>query len=283
MLEENFCNFLGWENCTSTMILKRGGVSSFLINDSLHKTDVLRNVKFLHREKSPYQEIRVYDSLAMGRILVLDGEVQISTDSLGEDDLYTQNMSGLVVAKDKNYDHVIIIGGGDLVVAAYVLEKYPNVKNLTLCEIDERVSEVTKQFFEVGETCKKAIQKGRLNLVHKSGAHFIEELVQNGKENTVGAVIVDCTDFELNEDSIAAELYTPSFYENIYKLLIPGCGFSQHISGAWYAQAFMERASKGGFRNIEVFDCETPEYGMELPLVSCFKDKSPLQKEENTY
>jgi len=100
--EEKLCDFLGWENCTSTLLLKRGQVSSYLTNDFLDKTEILRNVKFLHREKSIFQELRVYDSIAMGRILVLDGAVQISTLSLGENDHYTIDMSRLVLSKDKN-------------------------------------------------------------------------------------------------------------------------------------------------------------------------------------
>ena len=111
--------------------------------------------------KSEFQEIRVYDTYAIGRILVLNSAVQISTKSLGENDHYTIDMSRLVLEKEKVYEHVIIIGGGDLPIAAHVLEKYPNVKKLTVCEIDERVVEVCKQFFSIGEACSKEIEKKR--------------------------------------------------------------------------------------------------------------------------
>lgn len=271
--EEKICDLFGWENCTSTLLLKRGSVASYLTNDFLDKTEILRNVKFLHREKSQFQELRVYDSLAMGRILVLDGAVQISTDSLGENDHYTIDLTRLVLDKEKTYDHVIIIGGGDLPVAAHVLEKYPNVKKLTVCEIDDRVVEVTKQFFEIGETCKREIEKGRLEVVISGGAPYMEKLLAEGKGATVGGVIIDCTDFALDENSIAAELFTPKFYETIYKLLLPGGGFSQQITKPFYKQAFSDRAQKGGFKNIDVFACVTPEYGGELPLAHCHKEE----------
>lgn len=70
--EEKLCDLFGWEHVTSTMILKRGQTSSYLTNDFIDKTEILRNVRYLHREKSKFQEIRVYDTMAMGRILVLD-------------------------------------------------------------------------------------------------------------------------------------------------------------------------------------------------------------------
>jgi len=269
--EEKICDLFGWFNCTSAMLMKRGSVSSYLTNDFLDKTEILRNVKLLHREQSTFQEIRVYDTLAMGRILVLDGAVQISTTSMGENDHYTIDMSRLVLEQDKIYEHVVIIGGGDLPIAAHVLEKYPNVKKLTVCEIDGRVVEVTKKYFSIGEICQREIDSGRLEVVIEGGAPYMEQLLSQGKEGSVGAVIIDCTDFALDENSIAAELFTPKFYQTIFNLLTPDGGFSQQITKPYYKDAFSERAAKGGFLKIEVHSCITPEYGGELPLAYCFK------------
>jgi len=269
--EEKLCELFGWDNCSSFLLLKRGSVSSYLTNDFLDKTEILRNVKLLHREKSQFQELRVYDTLAMGRVLVLDGAVQISTLSLGENDHYTIDLTRLVVKQDMDYDHVVIIGGGDLPIAAHILEKYPRVKKLTVCEIDDRVVEVTKKYFSMGEICDKEIKSGRLEVVISGGAPYMEELLKSGKEGTIGAVLVDCTDFALDEGTIAAELFTPKFYSTIHKLLTPGGGFSQQINKAYYQEAFTERAAKGGFEQIDVYMSITPEYGGELPLAHCFK------------
>lgn len=52
--EEKFCDLFGWDKCTSTMTTRRGKTTSLLTNDFVDKTDILRNVKMLHREKSPY-------------------------------------------------------------------------------------------------------------------------------------------------------------------------------------------------------------------------------------
>jgi spermidine synthase len=270
--EEKICEFFGWDKCSSYLLLKRGQVSSFLANDFLDKTEILRNVKLLHREKSKFQEIRVYDTLAMGRILVLEKAVQICTTSLGENDHYTIDMTRLAINHEQTYEHVIIIGGGDLPIAAHILEKYPNVKKLTVCEIDDRVVEVTRKYFSiVGDVVNKAIEDGRLEVVIEGGAPYMEGLLKNGKEGTVGGIIIDCTDFELNPDSISAELFTPQFYQHIYRLLKNGSGFSQQITKPYYREAFTERVQKGGFEKIDVFMSITPEYGGELPLAHCFK------------
>jgi len=56
-------------------MLRRGQTTQYLTNDFIDKSDILKNVKLLHHEKSPYQDIRVYDTMNIGRILVLDGAV----------------------------------------------------------------------------------------------------------------------------------------------------------------------------------------------------------------
>lgn len=70
--EEKLCELLGWEACTTAVLLERGQQSSYLVNNLMSKQEVYRGLKFIHREKSEFQDIRVYDSESLGRILVLD-------------------------------------------------------------------------------------------------------------------------------------------------------------------------------------------------------------------
>ena len=53
------------------------------------------------------------------------------------------------------------------------------------------------------------IANKRLEIFSESGATFIERMVKEGKQDTLDAVIIDCTDFADDENSIAAELFTP--------------------------------------------------------------------------
>lgn len=118
-------------------------------------------------------------------------------------------MTNYVVSKDKPIEKVIIVGGGDLIIAAYILKQYPNVKKLIVSDIDERVPEVTKKFFSFASCIDEEIKNGRLEFRCQSGADYLEECLKNGEANKIGALIVDCTDFALDENSIAAELFTP--------------------------------------------------------------------------
>lgn len=271
--EVELCNLFGWENCSSFMLIKRGSTPCYLTNDFIDKTEILKNVKFLHREMTPFQEIRVYDTLAMGRILVLDGAVQISSKSLADDN-YTKDITRLNLDKEKTYEHIIIIGGGDLVIAAHLLEHYPKIKKLTVCEIDNRVIEVTKKYFSFADIIHKELETGRLEVIVKGGAEYMEELLASGEHGIVGSVIIDCTDFALDENSIAAELFTPRFYKNIHDLLEDGGCFSQQITKIFYKDAFAERVRSGGFDYVDFIMSSTPEYGGELPIAIVKKGAS---------
>jgi len=120
------------------------------------------------------------------------------------------------------------------------------------------------------------IANGRLEVVISGGAPYMDTLLKSGKENTIGSVIVDCTDFAMDEGCIAAELFTPTFYEAIHKLLKPGCSMSQQITHLCFTQSFTDRSNRGGFdvENIEIFSSVTPEYGGTglLPLALCKKN-----------
>lgn len=227
--EERLCDLMGWENCTTGVLLQRGQTTSYMANNLMTKQEIFKNLTFVHREKSEYQDIRVYDSESMGRILVLDRVLQLATYRFNQDN-YSAAMIETAIQKNREepYEHVLIIGGGDLVIATKLLREYPNVRKVTVCEIDGRVVEVTKKYFSFADIVDKELATGRLEVVIESGATYMEKLIENeAMHGKLSAVIIDCTDFALNEDSLASELFTPDFYREIFQLLESGGRFSQ--------------------------------------------------------
>jgi len=266
--EEKLCELFGWKNATGQLFLKRGNVASFHCNDFYDRADILKNVTLIHREVTPFQEMRVYDTISLGRILVLDNAVQVSTECFN----YTKDNCSAVVKPDTPVDHVVIIGGGDLIIGAWLLKSYPLVKKVTICEIDDRVVQCAREHFAdhfgIGETKDNP----RLEVIIENGASYMKKLIADGKQGTVGGFIIDCTDFALEEDSISAELFTPEFYNDIHTLLKSGCGFVQQITKPIYFDAFSERVKKGGFTKVDVIVTDTPEYGGTLPLGTAIKN-----------
>lgn len=65
----------------------------------------------------------------------------------GLEDNYSRDIVDNIIARDTDYAHVLIIGGGDLKIVNYLCENYPQVQQITLCEIDPMVMEVTECYF----------------------------------------------------------------------------------------------------------------------------------------
>jgi len=81
-----------------------------------------------------------------------------------------------VIKKDTEYNHVLIIGGGDILIANYLLDNFPKIKKITVCDIDERVTVNVLKYFSIGEKMNKYINEGKLTVVHEDGASFARKL-----------------------------------------------------------------------------------------------------------
>ena len=258
--EEILCNGFGWKSCTSSILIHRGVKSQHLMNVYDHSATLFKNFNYVHREKSEYQDIRVYDTETMGRIMVLDGMIQI-TNQL--EDNYTVDLTRSVVSHGENYEHVLLIGAGDMIIPTYLLEKYPNIKKITVCEIDERVVEVVKKFFTMSSLVRESIETGRLEVVYMDGAEFVKKCVERAVK--FNAVIIDNTDVYL-ENAVSKSLFTVEFYRNIYNCLDLGSAFSQQVSDEKCKKEFEKMVLQAGFSDISYIYSNTPEYSTPLPL-----------------
>lgn len=90
-------------------------------------------------EQSPFQHIQIFDTQSVGRVLALDGVVQITErDEAG----YSEMLAHVPILEHGYVRRVLIVGGGDGAVAEEVL-KHPNI-HVEMCEIDARVIELSK-------------------------------------------------------------------------------------------------------------------------------------------
>lgn len=172
-----FSDALGYKNLTARANLQRGKYTQFQLNDCAFMSTFYKNYIYVDHVQSPYQDIRVYDTPNLGRIMTIDHNTQI-TDEL--EDNYTIDLCKLIVEQDKNYDHILIIGAGDLYVPSYLLNKFPGVKKITMCEIDEKVPEMVRKYFGIEEIVDREIKSGRLELVFADGAEFLKKKIQEG-------------------------------------------------------------------------------------------------------
>ena len=89
--------------------------------------------KPLVEEKSRYQRIKIFDTVANGRVMTLDDIVQITTR---DESAYAEMLTHLPLFEHGSGERVMIVGGGDLSIADEAL-KHKNVKEVVLVDIDE--------------------------------------------------------------------------------------------------------------------------------------------------
>ncbi|XP_066588511.1 spermidine synthase [Prorops nasuta] len=102
----------------------------------------LEVTKILHRQRSKYQDVLVFETKSHGRALALDGIIQCTQS---DEFAYQEMISFLPLCCHPNPKNVLIVGGGDGGVAREVA-KHPQVEKIAQVEIDSVVLEVSKQY-----------------------------------------------------------------------------------------------------------------------------------------
>jgi len=262
--EELLCDALGWDACTASMLVSRGNRTQYLLNNYSNYATIFKNINMLERQKSNYQDIRVYESPDYGKIYALDNMIQ-SAEYMN--DTYVMDITDPVIDPSKDLEEVLIIGGSDLHILSYLLSSFPKIQKITVAEIDEAALEVAKKHllktFTNSDRLKRALEDGTINIEITDGAEFIANSIQCNRK--FDAIIMDNTD-NFFEHSISRSLYKLEFYKNVYKVLKSGAAFSQMIGTNENKLSFENLVRKANFREITVRFCLTPLYGVSIPL-----------------
>jgi len=157
--------------------------------------------KLIHKEKTPYQNLKIYKTERFGNLLLLDGAIQTTEK---DEFIYHEMLTHTVMLLHPNPQNVLIIGGGDGGILREAL-KYKSVKKVYLVEIDERVIEVSKKYLK--NICQKAFQDKRVKIIIEDGAKFIKETSEK-----FDIIIVDSPD----PVGVAKVLFSPKFYKEIF-------------------------------------------------------------------
>ena len=155
--------------------------------------------RILHSGKSRYQSIEVFENPFFGKMLILDGVVQITER---DEFFYHEMLVHPVLKALPNPRRVIVIGGGDGGTVREVL-RHKSVEKVYFIEIDEEVINVSKKFFP-SVAC--GVNDKRVEIKCMDGAEFVK-----GRKGDIDAVIVDSTDIV----GFAKSLFTGKFFRSI--------------------------------------------------------------------
>jgi spermidine synthase len=163
--------------------------------------------KLVYEAKSEFQNICVFDNDNYDRILMIDEIVQFSTR---DEFIYHEMMSHMALFSVENPKSVLIIGGGDGGIMREAL-RHPSVTDVTLCELDETVINITKQY--IPSVCADAFEDPRSHVTIQDGAKFMAE-----SDKVYDVILVDSTD-PIGPGEV---LFSDKFYGDCAKRLKEG-------------------------------------------------------------
>jgi len=203
----------------------------------------------LHDEQTPHQRIRVYATEWFGNLMVSDGFVMLTAR---DNFIYHEMLAHPALFSHPSPEHVVIVGGGDCGVLREVL-RHARVTQVTLVELDERVTRVAEEFFP--ELC---ISNG------DPRAHFIfgdtVNWMQAAKPGSVDIIIIDSTD----PAGTDMDLYTEAFYRDCHRAL-GGHGVLVHQSESPLfhmdiINPMRKRMQAAGFMEVQTLFFPAPTY-----------------------
>ncbi|KAK2990849.1 hypothetical protein RJ640_016167 [Escallonia rubra] len=165
----------------------------------------LKVEKILFQGKSDYQDVMVFQSSTYGKVLVLDGVIQLTER---DECAYQEMITHLPLCSIPNPKKVLVIGGGDGGVLREVA-RHSSVEQIDICEIDKMVVDVSKQFFP---DVAIGYEDPRVTLHIGDGVAFLKAV----PEGTYDAVIVDSSD----PIGPAQELFEKPFFAGVIGFML---------------------------------------------------------------
>jgi spermidine synthase len=195
-----------------------------IFTERLHKgyAQNMEITAVLAAEKSPYQQIKIFDTIANGRVMVLDDIVQITTR---DESAYAEMLTHLPLLEHGRGERVMIVGGGDLSIADEAL-KHKGVKEVVLVDIDGRVVELCCEHF--GAINAKALKDNRLTI---EIADAFEYLGRPEARARFDLIVADRPD----PVGPGKALFGDTFYARVKGALRPG-GFATFQTGVPFYQ-----------------------------------------------
>ena len=157
-------------------------------------------------EYSEFQHIQIFETAELGRMLMLDGVIQLTEY---DEFAYQEMMVHPALMVHPAPEKVLIIGGGDGGVAREVA-RHKCVKHIEQCEIDGRVVDLCRQYIP-SMAC--GFDDPRMHLTIGDGLAYVRE-----RSNEYDVIIVDSTD-PVGPGEV---LFGKEFYQSVRKALKSG-------------------------------------------------------------
>lgn len=203
----------------------------------------------LARVKSEFQDIMLFESTSHGRVMVLDGVIQITER---DEFVYQEMLTHVPLLAHGAAKRVLIIGAGDGGVLRRVLQ-HQNVEKCVMVEIDGEVIRLCQE--HMPDVAGDAWTNPRGQVIVGDGIDYVRQ----AEAGSFDVVIVDSTD----PIGVGEVLFTDEFYHNAARLLSEN-GLIVNQCGVPFMQAdeLRETSLRRGkfFADISAYVAAVPTY-----------------------
>jgi spermidine synthase len=180
----------------------------------------IRIDRVLKEEASECQELIVFENETFGRVLAVDGIIQLTER---DEFIYHEMMVHVPLLAHGKVENVLIIGGGDGGIVREVM-RHKSVKKVTLVEIDPSVIALSKEYLPM--VSRGAFDDPRLTVEIDDGSLFVKNT-----EESYDVILCDSTD-PIGPGEV---LFTEEFYRDCKSCLKEG-GIFVNQNGAPFMQ-----------------------------------------------
>jgi len=159
----------------------------------------------LARAQSEFQDIVLFESFSHGRVMVLDGVIQITER---DEFVYQEMLTHVPLLAHGDAKRVLIIGAGDGGVLKRVLQ-HSTVEKAVMVEIDGEVIRLCKE--HMADIACDAWTNPRGEVIVGDGIDY----VRRAPDASFDVIIVDSTD----PIGVGEVLFTDEFYQNAARIL----------------------------------------------------------------
>lgn len=204
--------------------------------------------------QTEFQRVQVLDTLTLGRVLLLDGHVQLSEL---DEHAYHESLVQIPLASVSSPRRALVVGGGDGGVIRELC-RHSTIEHIDMVEIDAGVVEACREampFVSAG-----AFDDPRLHVWIEDAFAFVKQAT-----DPYDLIVVDCTDvYEEEESALSMDLFTPEFYSDLARLLSDG-GFvvsqADNLVFCPYSTDAARTKFAGAFAVTGSYWCIVPSFG----------------------
>ena len=175
----------------------------------------------LFRSQGDLQDIALFETPGFGRVLTLDGVIQLTT---GDEFIYHEMLAHVPILAHGSVRSACVVGGGDGGMLREIL-KHKTVERAVLVEIDGQVVEFCRT--HLPSVSHGAFDDPRTHIVIADGIQYMHECAEK-----FDLIVIDSTD----PAGPGEVLFTERFYADCARALNPG-GILVNQNGVPFLQA----------------------------------------------